>query len=365
MDLAELGWDAVWESDFTAHRQGGLEPARVVHEDKLSYNVVGASGDRPAIITGRLRHLCPRDQDLPKVGDWVAVRPVPGESKGVIEAILPRRSQIARKINGRGTGAQIVVSNIDVAFVVQAMDSTFNARRLERFLVMVLEGGVRPVLVLNKLDLCKAPRRMISEAEAVSGGALVLPVCAKTAKGTGRLREILGPGLTAVFIGTSGVGKSSLINRLVGGTLQPTLEVRDSDSKGRHATTWREIIPVPQGGLVIDTPGMREFHLWSADLGLDTAFPDITELAVGCRFRDCTHGAEPGCAVRSALEAGALAGGRYESFRKLQAELVEVDRGRVEQERRVRSSRPKPSSRHALPLDDGDGDGDGEGEGQE
>ena len=218
MDLAELGWDAVWEGNFTAHRQGGLEPARVVHEDKLSYNVVGASGDRPAIITGRLRHLCPRDQDLPKVGDWVAVRPVPGESKGVIEAILPRRSQIARKINGRGTEAQIVVSNIDVAFVVQAMDSTFNARRLERFLVMVLEGGVRPVLVLNKLDLCKAPRRMISEAEAVSGGALVLPVCAKTAKGTGRLREILGPGLTAVFIGTSGVGKSSLINRLVGGT---------------------------------------------------------------------------------------------------------------------------------------------------
>lgn len=357
MDLAELGWDAVWENTFTPHRQGGLEPARVVHEDKLSYIVVGASGDRPAIITGRLRHLCPRDQDLPKVGDWVAVRPVPGESKGVIEAILPRRSQIARKITGRGTEAQIVVTNIDVAFVVQAMDSTFNARRLERFLVMVLEGGVRPVLVLNKLDLCKAPRRMISEAEAVSGGAPVLPVCAKTAKGTGRLREILGPGLTAVFIGTSGVGKSSLINRLVGGTLQPTLQVRDSDSKGRHATTWREIIPVPQGGLVIDTPGMREFHLWSADLGLDTAFPDITELAQGCRFRDCTHGAEPGCAVRTALETGALAAGRYESFRKLQAELDEVDRGRVEQERRVRSSRPKTSARHASPEDDGGDDG--------
>jgi ribosome biogenesis GTPase len=152
------------------------------------------------------------------------------------------------------------------------------------------------------------------------------------------------------------VGKSSLINRLVGGTLQPTLEVRDSDSKGRHATTWREIIPVPQGGLVIDTPGMREFHLWSADLGLDTAFPDITELAKGCRFRDCTHGAEPGCAVRSALETGALVTGRYESFRKLQAELVEVDRGRVEQERRVRSSRPKPSLRHGFPLDEGEGE---------
>ena len=159
-----------------------------------------------------------------------------------------------------------------------------------------------------------------------------------------------------LFIGTSGVGKSSLINRLVGGTLQPTLEVRDSDSKGRHATTWREIIPVPQGGLVIDTPGMREFHLWSADLGLDTAFPDITELAKGCRFRDCTHGAEPGCAVRSALETGALVTGRYESFRKLQAELVEVDRGRVEQERRVRSSRPKPSLRHGFPLDEGEGE---------
>ncbi len=360
MDLAELGWDAGWETAFAPHRQEGLEPARVVHEDKLSYVVVGASGDRPALITGRLRHLCPRDQDLPKVGDWVAVRPVPGESKGVIEALLPRRSQIARKITGRGNEAQIVVTNIDVAFVVQAMDTTFNARRLERFLVMVLEGGVKPVVILNKLDLCKAPRRMISEAEAVSGGAPVLPVCAKTAKGTGRLREILEPGLTAVFIGTSGVGKSSLINRMVGGTFQPTLEVRESDSKGRHATTWREIIPVPRGGLVIDTPGMREFHLWSADLGLDTAFPDITELAVGCRFRDCTHGAEPGCAVRSALETGALGRGRYDSFRKLQAELAEVERGRVAQERRARSSRPKPSSRHAFPADDADGDGDGE-----
>jgi len=361
MDLAELGWDAGWESAFAPHRPVGLEPARVVHEDKLSYVVVGATGDCPAVITGRLRHLCPRDQDLPKVGDWVGVRPVPGESKGVIEALLTRRSQIARKITGRGNEAQIVVTNVDVAFVVQAMDATFNARRLERFVVMVLEGGVKPVVVLNKLDLCKAPRRMISEAEAVSGGAPVLPVCAKTAKGTGRLRELLGPGSTAVFIGTSGVGKSSLINRLVGGTLQPTLEVRDRDSKGRHATTWREIIPVPSGGLVIDTPGMREFHLWSADLGLDTAFPDITGLAAGCRFRDCTHGAEPGCAVRTALDSGGLAAGRYESFRKLQAELAELERGRIEQDRRARSSRPKTSPRQALPEDDG-GDDDGDGD---
>ena len=350
MDLTELGWDAARATAFEPHRLAGFQPARVAHEDKLSYVVVGADGDHPALITGRLRHRFRQDAALPKVGDWVAVAAVPGESKVVIHEVLPRRTVLVRKVTGKASEAQVIVSNIDTVFVVQAMDSTFSARRIERFLVMVHEGGARPVVVMNKLDLCENPEALIKQVRGLSLDTPVLTVCAKTGKGTGLLREHLGPGRTAVFVGTSGVGKSSLINRLMGEKVEMTLQVREKDSKGRHATTWREIHPVPSGGLVIDTPGMREFQLWFADEGLDEAFPDIAQLGVGCRFRDCTHATEPGCAVQDALGVGRLPRVRYDSFQKLRQELIQVVIAR-RNGRRSDNGRPVPGRPEAW--DDG------------
>lgn len=352
-DLDELGWDAGWESAFAAQRSRGFHPARVVHEDKLAYVVVGAGGDRPASITGRLRHRFRNDSDLPKVGDWVAVAAVPGESKVLVHAVLPRRTQLLRKVTGRANEAQVIVTNVDTVFVVQAMDATFNPRRIERFLVMVHEGGARPVVVLNKLDLCDDPDAMLAKVRALAGGTPVLLLCAKTGKGTGLLRGHLGPGRTAVFVGTSGVGKSSLINRLMGEKVEPTIEVREKDQKGRHTTSWREIHPVPSGGLVIDTPGMREFQLWFADEGLDDAFPDVAALGAGCRFRDCTHSAEPDCAVRTAVDSGAFPRGRYDSFQKLRVELVQVTAAKRGADRKP-GGRPVPG--RSDDIDDGGDD---------
>ena len=293
MDLALLGWNSFFEEAFAGWREKGLLPARVVMEDKHAYVLVGERGDFSAAVTGKLLHQRGCNADLPKVGDWVAVALMEKEGKGVIQAVLPRRTRIARKMPGREVEEQILAANIDTAFVVQALDQSFNRRRLERFLVMVHEGGATPVVA----------------------------ACAKTGRGLKQLRELVRPTETVVFIGPSGVGKSSLINRLYGEEIQATIEVREQDAKGRHATTWRELIQLPWGGLVIDTPGMREFHTWGADDGIREAFPDVEEMAVRCHFRDCTHTAEKRCAVQEAVACGVLARERYESYLKLQREL--------------------------------------------
>jgi ribosome biogenesis GTPase len=322
MDLATLGWNAWFEERFAGHRAAGLVPARVATEDKHAYTVVGDAGEWAAVVAGKLLHQSRGNADLPKVGDWVAVAPQPGEPKAVIRAVLPRRTQLVRKVTGREVEEQVLAANVDTVFVTLALDATFNLRRLERFLVMVLEGGARPVVVLNKADVCDDPEACVAAARRAAGDAPVLVVSARTRKGIGQLREFIRPGETVVFIGTSGVGKSSLINRLYGEEIQATIEVREADAKGRHTTTWRELIPLPGGGLVIDTPGMREFHMWAAEDGISEAFPELLELAQTCRFRDCTHVNEPGCAVRAAAESGQLSRERYESFLKLQREAA-------------------------------------------
>ena len=216
---------------------------------------------------------------------------------------------------------QVLVANIDVAFVVQALDQSFNLRRLERFLVMALEGGSRPVVVLNKTDLCDDFESRQLEAQSAAGAAPVVGVSAKTGKGLRALKQFIRPAETVVFVGSSGVGKSSLINRLYGEEVQATIEVRERDAKGRHTTTCREMILLPNGGLVIDTPGLREFHMWLAEEGLETAFPEIEELAVRCHFRDCSHTVETRCAVLDALACGEISRDRYDSHLKLRREL--------------------------------------------
>jgi ribosome biogenesis GTPase len=321
MDLHALGWDDGWTATFAEHAAKGFKPARVVNEDKNAYLVVSEAGEHPAGISGRLHHLKRSNAELPKVGDWVALKHPAGETKGVIHAVLPRRTRIVRQNPGRAAELQLMAANVQVVFIVQALDQTFNRRRLERFLVMVHEGGARPVVLLNKCDLRDEVAARTAEAEAAAGGTTVLVTSARTGKGLGEIRALLVPRETVCFLGTSGVGKSSLINRLYGERVLATLPVRDDDAKGRHTTTRREILPLPNGTLVVDTPGMREFHLWLADDGLDQAFPEVLAWAQDCRFRDCSHGAEPGCRVKTAVDAGELPVDRYQSFRRLQEEL--------------------------------------------
>lgn len=326
MDLAALGWDAAWADAWAAQASRGLSAARVVNEDKHAYIVVSERGEQPAVIAGKLHHTKRSNADLPKVGDWVAVKLQAGESRAVIHSVLPRRTRVVRQSTGRASESQLVAANVDIVFIVQALDQTFSRRRLERFLVMVHEGGARPVVVLNKCDLREEFRERTAAAAAAACDTPVIVTSARTGKGLGELRAILIPGQTVCFLGTSGVGKSSLINRLYGEAIQETVPVREDDAKGRHTTSRREILPLPNGTLVVDTPGMREFHLWLADTGLDDSFPEVAELAKQCRFRDCTHDAEPGCAVKLAVELGKVARDRYDSFRKLHAELESTAR---------------------------------------
>ena len=321
--LTKLGWNGERDEQFAPYRAKGFVAARVAVEDKHFYRVWTADAELTAQITGKLMHEARSDHaKLPKVGDWVAIKLVPNEEKAAIQAVLPRRTQITRKTTGRNTAAQVLATNIETVFLVTAADPTFNAARLERMLVMGHESGARPVVILNKIDLCDDLDAKLAEAVRAAGDALVLAVCALTGRGMKKLAALIQPGDTVAFIGTSGVGKSSLINQLYGEDLMPTIEVRTQDSKGRHTTSWREMIFLPKGGVVIDTPGMREFHLWGASEGTKETFPEIEALALACHFRDCTHTQEKNCAVLAALAAGTLPRERHESFVKLQREIT-------------------------------------------
>jgi ribosome biogenesis GTPase len=322
MDLIKLGWNADFNQQFAPHHAKGLVPARVAVEDKHFFRVWTSDAELRAQVTGHCLHEARgSNAKLPKVGDWVAVKLVANEEKAMIHAILPRRTQLCRKMTSRGGNEHILATNIDTAFMVTAADASFDAARLEQMLVIAHESGARPVVLLNKIDLCDDLDARLADATRMAGDALVLAACALTGRGVNKLAQLIKPGDTAVFIGTSGVGKSSLINRLYGEDIQATVEVRVNDAKGRHTTSWREMIFLPQGGVVIDTPGMREFHIWIASEGSKQRFPEIDALSVGCRFRDCTHTKENECAVLSALAAGTLPRERYESFLKLQVEI--------------------------------------------
>lgn len=319
--LETLGWDAQWAKHFIPFLEQGLTQARVTCEHREAYDVAGASGDLRAVIAGRFRHDHPARAEWPAVGDWVAIAPRLDEGTATIHAVLPRRSRFSRNAAGDRTEEQVVAANVDIAFLVAGLDGDFNVRRIERYLTVAWDSGARPVIVLNKADVCEDIDRRVSEVQGVALGVPVLPLSAATGQGLEELRAMAPCGVTGAFLGSSGVGKSSLVNALLGNARQVTRAVRNDDSRGRHTTTSRELIPLPDGGMIIDTPGMRELQIWADEDGLETAFADVETLALRCRFNDCTHTNEPGCAVRAALKDGTLQRDRFRSYEKLRREI--------------------------------------------
>jgi ribosome biogenesis GTPase len=339
LDLATLGWDTAWDAAFEPHRVAGLVPGRVAIQHRIAYDVLTASAEQRARVPGRVRHELAAS-DLPVVGDWVALdtRATPQ-----IRAILPRRTKFSRRA-AHDPGAdvareQVVAANVDVVFVTWSLADEPSPRVLERYLTLAWESGARPVILLTKADLEDDPEGVARDVEAIGGDVRVHAVSARTGLGLDAVRSELGTGVTGALLGPSGVGKSTLVNTLVGEEVLATRAV-GADGAGRHTTTHRQLVVLPEGGVLVDNPGMREVHLWIADQGLEDAFADVAELAAECRFSDCRHETEPGCAVRAALENGGLEPERWRSYRELQRELAELDERLARRERSRARRRP-------------------------
>jgi ribosome biogenesis GTPase / thiamine phosphate phosphatase len=319
--LEALGWDAAWASELERLGDHNLIPGRIAAQHRGAYVLWTERGELRAEVSGRLRYALAPVHGLPTVGDWVGAAADPSSDRAVVHAVLPRRSSFARKEALKEAVAQTLAANVDTAFLVNGLDDDFSVRRLERYLTAAWESGATPVVVLTKADLHDDPSRLVLEVEQVAVGADVLVVSNVTGDGVDSLAPHLLPGSTAVLLGSSGVGKSSLLNRLAGRELMRTAALA-ADGTGRHTTTHRELIRLPDGALVIDTPGLRELQLWEGDL--DSSFGDVEELSANCRFNDCSHTHEPGCDVLAAVDDGRLELDRLRSWRKLQRELTAI-----------------------------------------
>jgi ribosome biogenesis GTPase len=323
--LEALGWDGTWEADFAAHASPNLVPARVVVEHREHYRIgLGGAAMLPAEVSGRFRREARSREDFPGVGDFVGVQLPEGDGPARIQTLLPRRSVFLRQVAGEQVEAQVVAANVDLVFIVTAFDHDLNLRRLERYLTLAWQSGTRPVILINKADLCDDVEAALAGVAPIALSVPVHPITALARDGVETITGYLEPGKTIALIGSSGVGKSTLINHLLGDQLQATQAVREADSRGRHTTTHRQLFVLPEGGMLIDTPGMRELQLWIADDGLDAAFADIEAFARSCHYKDCHHVDEPGCAVREAVQAGELDAERFASFAKLGREIEYV-----------------------------------------
>jgi ribosome biogenesis GTPase / thiamine phosphate phosphatase len=319
--LESLGYTSFFEEAFRAVEIDGLVPGRVTAGYTHVYRVTTETDDLLGDVSGRLRHEARGPEDFPAVGDWVGVAPRAGEGKTTIHLVLPRRTAFVRRAAGGRDECHVLAANVDTIFLIAGLDGDFNPRRIERALVLAWDSGAEPVVVLNKADLPTDVENRRREMRAAASGVPVLVVSAREGTGLDALRTYLTPGRTIALLGSSGAGKSTLANRLLGDERLRTSEVRRHDQRGRHTTTHREILPLSGGALLLDTPGLRELQLWAGEDALGSAFSDVAALAAGCRFRDCRHQGEPGCAVAAAVDSGALAEERLQSHDKLEREL--------------------------------------------
>lgn len=366
-----LGWDPGWSDAFAEHATAGRRPARVVaiHKETSIVRDAAVGRDRSAIVSGRFRHAAIVASDFPAVGDWVALEPTAPETgpddPAVIAAVVPRRTAFrraasdgSRRTSGLLSDEQVMAANVDVAFLVAGLDLDFNLRRLERYLAVAWSSGIEPVIVLNKADIAEDIEGRLVAVAAIAPGVPIVVLSALTGDHVADLMAHLGAGRTAVVLGSSGVGKSTLVNALLGEARQETGAVREHDSRGRHTTTHRELFVLAGGALLIDTPGIRALEISGADDGLEAAFDDIADLAAACRFRDCRHDGEPGCAIRRALAEGSLSAERLASHQKLERELAHVERKgdprAREEERRRWKAISKSVDRHMSQKYGGD-----------
>lgn len=350
--LHKLGWNEFFQEEFRRLAYDEWQPARVISQHKNSYSARSETGELRITVAGRLRYRIGGVDSYPVVGDWLAVAVQPGEKKGVIQAILPRKSSFSRKTAGELTQEQVVAANVDTVFLVSGLDGgrNFNLRNIERYLTVAGNSGAQPVIVLNKADVCDDVPSRVGEAELVAADVPVHAVSAASGWGLDALRAYISDGDTVALLGHSGVGKSALINALLGEERQQVGAVRAGDRRGRHTTTRRELILLPAGGAVIDTPGMREIQVWGEEGVLGDAFDDIESLAVDCRFKDCRHGGEPGCAVHAAIERGDIDAARLESYLRLKRELRYLEARRNDRTRLDEKERWKKISQWTKQL---------------
>ncbi|TGM46756.1 ribosome small subunit-dependent GTPase A [Leptospira biflexa] len=320
MQLSDLGWNSFFDVHFETYKTQGMSAMRITRENRETYIAYSELGEFHCEVSGKFRFNTHNKSEFPAVGDWVVTSILPNESKAVIHTILPRKSAFSRKVVGQITEEQVIATNIDIVFIITGLDLNFNLRRIERFLSIAYESKALPVILLNKADLCPEAEIRKAEVKSIANGVDVHVLSAKENSGIDVLNQYIQKGKTIAFLGSSGVGKSTLINSLLGEEQLKVNQVSELGSRGRHTTTYRELILLPSGGMVIDTPGMRELQVWGDDEGLKYVFDEIETLSEQCRFRNCSHENEPGCAVQDALNEGTLDPKRFSSYLKLKKE---------------------------------------------
>ena len=333
-NLESWGWNDYFAGQFEPLGRQGYLPGRITLEFNQFFRVQTEQGELLSEVAGRLKHEARSRAELPAVGDWVAIRPAQHGDQAVIHAIVPRRGKFTRKVKGTKTDEQVIAANVDTVFLMTSLNQDFNLRRLERYLSIAWESGARPVILLTKSDLCTDLPERLREIAELAPDVPCHAICAIRNEGMEALNPSLSSGQTVALIGSSGVGKSTLLNRLLGREQQKVKEIREFDDRGSHTTRHRELIRLPNGALILDTPGMREVQLWEVDEGVEATFEDIEELAGQCRFGDCRHQSEPACAVREAVKTGQLSSARLENYRKLQEELRHLEKRRTELKRK-------------------------------
>lgn len=318
INLKKYGLSERFEQEATMY--DGLFIARVSEQHRELYKVISEFGEIDASVSGKLAYNADDPTSFPAVGDWVMIDRLDGSTgNAIIHHILCRKSVLARQSAGTENAGQVIAANIDTIFICMSLNADFNIRRMERYLTIAWDSRATPVIVLTKSDLCIDLPQKLNEIASVSMGAEVIPCSSENGNGLDEINAYIGQGKAIAFVGSSGVGKSTLINRLMGQDVLATRAIREDDAKGRHTTTHRQLLLLPNGGIVIDTPGMRELQIHTGNLS--KTFEDIEEIATRCKFGDCSHGAEPGCAIREAIENGTLSEKRFESYQKLQREV--------------------------------------------